>query len=275
MGLVSLVCAWIVSSPFLWAHSPVDAVVTVVLGMVAWVCSLLIIVDPRFNWGVTVAAGAIAFSGIAFAESRASIAGHLIGGVLLLALSLPHQRRRHEVPAHLRWPQRAPLSADGRRFVHGLGWGAAAAAVMGVVTLVAVALPLWPLRAPLPFLLARHLLGDGVPTVWLAAAAIAGELAYGAICGGLLTTFSEKVDLGDALALGLLRWLATQLLVLPALGWDDFGLAAGPALLVATALPHLVYALALWAFFAREDRRLSGARPLFVQRALGRRAATP
>jgi hypothetical protein len=274
MGLVSLVCAWIVSSPFLWPHNPVDAVVTVVLGMAAWVCSLLIIVDPRFNWGVTVAAGAVAITGIALPGSWASVANHLVSAVLLLALSLPHQRRRNEVPAPLRWPQRAPLSAEGRRFVHGLGWGAAAAAVMGVVTLVAVALPVWPLRAPLPFLLARHLLGQGVPVVWLAVAAIAGELAYGAVCGGLLTVFSEKVDLGDALALGLMRWLATQLLVLPALGWDDFGLAAGPGLLVATALPHLVYALGLWAFFGREDRRPSGARPPFL-RGLIRRPATP
>jgi hypothetical protein len=261
--LVTLLCAWLATSPFLWPTTRLGAFLTAASAIVAWVFSLLALARPRYRWGVAVLGVLIGMSGMAFYGAAPAVTNHVICGVLLVVFAL-FPRRQPEPAAHPHASEALrlfPLSFDETRFLHGLGWGAVATIVMGAVTLLAVAVHVWPMPAPLAVVAARHLSGTTAGVPWPALLLGVVELAYGALCGGLLTTLADPVDLGHALAIGALRWMTTQVVVLPALGWADFGLARGPALMLATALPHLAYAVALGLLLRRDDQRLSHAHP--------------
>jgi hypothetical protein len=152
-------------------------------------------------------------------------------------------------------------STERQRFVHGLGWGAVATVVMGAATLLAMALHLWPLARPLSVLGAQAALGSGRALPWLFLTAALVQLVYGALCGGLLSLLSEPVTMASALGLGLLRWFGTQVLVLPALGWTEFGLALTPSIALVTLIPHLAYAVSLGWLMGREDEHPAGFLP--------------
>src|SRR5207247_3460902 len=124
-----------------------------------------------------------------------------------------------------------------------LGWGVVATAAMGATTLLMIGIGLWPLGRPLSMVVAEEFLPAGATLAWVIVAVVAVQLCYGAFCGGMLSVLAEPVTMGSALGLGLLRWFATQVLVLPALGWSEFGLRNTPLLALATAVPHLTYAL--------------------------------
>jgi hypothetical protein len=136
-------------------------------------------------------------------------------------------------------------------------WGAAAAVASGLVVLVQLALRLWPAGQPLSVLavqmVGREFLGRegaAVPT-WLLAAVV--HLSWGVFCGGMLAVLTDRVTLTGALGLGALRWFFTQVVVLPAVGFGDFGLLGTPALALATAVPHLAYALCLGWLMRQEE----------------------
>jgi hypothetical protein len=263
VALVSVVCSWIVVSPLLWPRTPQAGAATVAVGLFAWACALLAIARPAFRWAVALAGVAIVLPVFRSSMDRIVVVNHVISGVLLVGLSLFHTRQAQVSPTHARRARvhLLPLSVDARRFVHGLAWGAAATLAMAVVVGLAMALRIWPSAEPFSVAFGRRVLGAQVPpsVVWLLVAA--GELAFGALCGGLLTVLSDEIRLSDALAMGLLRWLATQWLVFPFLGWADFGLGRGLGPALATAAPHLAYALTLGFGMRRDDRRLGRAAP--------------
>jgi hypothetical protein len=146
---------------------------------------------------------------------------------------------------------------DEQRFEHGFWWGAAATVVSGVIAFVALKLGLWPTGRPLTV--------EGIETVghdylgrvgplW-AAYVLAGvlQLAYGALCGGLLAIVTERVTISSALGMAGLRWLTTQIVVLPLIGFGDFGWMYGWPAMVVTALPHLAYGVTLGWLMQQED----------------------
>jgi hypothetical protein len=258
MSLVVLISAWVIASPFFWVQGRTAASLTSLCGLLAAGFSVMSLLHPTLRWGVALTGVVLAFSGLVHYGLSAAVANHLVCGVLLVVLSLFHgpleeKRAAQAVGFHV-----GPLSAQARRFVHGLGWGAVATVAMGVVTLLVLGVHLWPLPAPLAFLGAHRLLGTsmGMPAALLLLGVV--ELGYGALCGGLLTVVCDPVDLSHALALGALRWLTTQVVVFPALGLADFGLDAGTAPMLATALPQLVYAVSLGLLMRRDDRRVLG-----------------
>jgi hypothetical protein len=270
--LTSAVCVWIMTSAFVQAHSAGLVAVTWTLGGVAFLCSLLAIPWPGFRYGVAGAGvlmgfAVLPFSGQPAVDHFSVIANHVVCGVLLLVLGLYHRIGAEEVVAprpvssqiRAAWRVQSP---EERRFLHGLGWGAVATVVMGIVILLAMAIGLWPSRSPISLLLVQRFLGPDLAPFWAWLLVGTAHLAYGALCGGLLTTFSEPVDMRDALALGLLRWLTTQFLFLPALGWAEFGLGVGVSLAVATAIPQLAYAVSLGLLLRRDDERILGRHPV-------------
>jgi hypothetical protein len=152
------------------------------------------------------------------------------------------------------------MDPHGRRFLHGLGWGAASTLVAGIVSLLARAAHLWPGERPISVMMAEDVLvrmgWDGVAAPWLYVVAGAGQLVYGALCGALLALLSEPITRPSALGLGLLRWLTTQWVIFPALGWGEFGFLHNPGLAVVSALPHLAFALSLgWAMRQEDEGR--------------------
>jgi hypothetical protein len=255
MSLVAMIAAWVIASPFFWVQARDAAFVTSLCGLAAWAFSVLALMRPALRWGVAVTGVVLAFSGLVFYGLSPQVANHLICGVLLVVLSLYH-RPLAAKPVTRSGRRDWTLSAEARRFVHGLGWGAAATLVMGAFTLLALVVHLWPLPAPLSVLVAQHFLGAKVAAPVAIALLGIVELGYGALCGGFLTVLCDPVDLSHALALGAIRWLTTQWVVFPALGLADFGLAAGPGPMLATALPQLVYAVSLGLLMRRDDQRL-------------------
>ena len=134
-----------------------------------------------------------------------------------------------------------------------MGWGVAATIAGGAVSLLMLALHLTTADRPLSVLVAQEWLGRGSSTVWLYPAVGAVQLAYGALCGALLAVVAAPITLGSALGLATLRWFFTGGLLLPALGWGDFGLLRSPWLWLATMLPQLAYALTLGTVLHQED----------------------
>lgn len=49
-----------------------------------------------------------------------------------------------------------------------------------------------------------------------------------------------------ALALGAALWLVLLVVFFPVVGWGFFGLGVGPALIPASLIPHLLFAVFLW-----------------------------
>jgi hypothetical protein len=69
----------------------------------------------------------------------------------------------------------------------------------------------------------------------------------------MLAVLADRVTLAHALGLAAIRWMFTNTILLTALGYGDFGLLARPSLAVATAVPHLVWALCLGWLMRQED----------------------
>jgi hypothetical protein len=139
-----------------------------------------------------------------------------------------------------------------KRIVRGLAWGSVATVTMAVAALLQMGVGAWPLERPLGVYVARALT-PGAGTIWWFVLGALGQLAFGAICGALLSALVERVTVSSALALGLLRWLTTQLLVLPLAGFPPFGLITSPPLALATAFPHLAFAVSLGWLLSHED----------------------
>lgn len=59
--------------------------------------------------------------------------------------------------------------------------------------------------------------------------------------------FRDRPTFLKALGLGLLLWVLVLVVFFPAVGWGFFGLAQGPALIVGSLVPHLLFAIFLWA----------------------------
>lgn len=56
----------------------------------------------------------------------------------------------------------------------------------------------------------------------------------------------ERLTWRNALFLALGLWLVALLVFFPIIGWGVLGLALGPKVLVASLIPHLLFALFLW-----------------------------
>lgn len=61
-----------------------------------------------------------------------------------------------------------------------------------------------------------------------------------------LTYIDERPGFLKALGFGLLLWVLVLLLFFPFVGWGALGLGIGPQLMVASLVPHVLYALLLW-----------------------------
>jgi len=60
-----------------------------------------------------------------------------------------------------------------------------------------------------------------------------------------ITVFKKKNFL-NALWLALALWLVVLIIFFPILGWGFFGLAISPKLIVASLVPHALFAVILW-----------------------------
>ena len=138
----------------------------------------------------------------------------------------------------MKWHRLSPQD-----WMRALAVGAGVAALTAAVMVTALKSGVSPLPEPLGLAFAETVVGRPLPlpvgllfhTVWV--------IAFSVIYVGL---FRDALTLPRALLLGAALWLLVLVLFFPAVGWGFFGLAVTPKLIVAAAVPHLLFAIFLW-----------------------------
>lgn len=116
------------------------------------------------------------------------------------------------------------------------------------VLLSAVMVPLFragisPLPKPLGLAFAETLLGGPLPLP----VGLLFHLAYVTFWSMAFVAFlRHSLSLRNALALALVLWIGVLIIFFPLVGWGFLGLGIGPELIVASAVPHLLFGLFLW-----------------------------
>lgn len=143
-----------------------------------------------------------------------------------------------------------------------IGVGIGVAILTAAVMVTTLKSGVSPLPKPLGLGFAETVLGRALPlpvgllfhTAWVT--------AFSVIYVGL---FRDALTVARALMLGGLLWVLALVFFFPLVGWGFLGLAVTPKLIVAAAVPHLLFAIFLWglcklAFRPRPlDRRVSAA----------------
>jgi hypothetical protein len=141
-----------------------------------------------------------------------------------------------------------------------VGVGVGVAILTAAVMVTALKSGVSPLPEPLGLAFAETVLGRPLPlpvgllfhTVWVT--------AFSVIYVGL---FRDALTFLRALGLAAALWILVLVFFFPVVGWGFVGLAVTPKLIVASAVPHLLFAIFLWglcrlAFQVPNSRRVAG-----------------
>lgn len=123
-----------------------------------------------------------------------------------------------------------------------VGIGLAVAALTGAIMFAGLATGVSPLPNPLGLAFANTLLGTDLPlpvgllfhTAWVT--------LFSAV---YVLLFRDKLTFIRAFWLAFALWILALLFFFPFVGWGFFGLAVSPKLVVASAVPHLLFAVFL------------------------------
>ena len=133
----------------------------------------------------------------------------------------------------LSWPNRT----------RAIGVGVGVSILTAAIMVTALKSGISPLPKPLGLAFAETLLGRTLPlpvgllfhTAWVTA----GSVIY-------VGLFLNALTLLRALALAITLWLLVLVVFFPVVGWGFLGLAVTPKLIIASAVPHLLFATFLW-----------------------------
>jgi len=130
-----------------------------------------------------------------------------------------------------------------KEWLKALGVGIATAVLLSAVMVPALKLGLSPLPKPLGLAFAETLLGRSLPLP----VGLLFHLAYVTFWSvAFVALFRDRLSLRNALLLGLVLWLLVLVVFFPVVGWGLFGLGVSPKLIVASLVPHLLFAGFLW-----------------------------
>ena len=129
-------------------------------------------------------------------------------------------------------------------WLRAIGVGIAVSVLTATFMAAALKSGVSPLPKPLGLAFAETVLGGPLPlpagllfhTVWV--------MAFAVVYVGL---FRDALTFARAFGLGIALWVFVLVFFFPVVGWGFFGLAVGPKLIVGAAVPHLLFALFLWA----------------------------
>ena len=137
-----------------------------------------------------------------------------------------------------------------------IGIGVATALLLSAVMVPALRLGVSPLPQPLGLAFAETLLGRSLPLP----VGLLFHVVYVAFWAVVyVALFRHALTIGNALALALFLWLLVLVVFFPLVGWGFLGLAIGPQLIVASLVPHLLFALFLWALCRPTFRQTQAA----------------
>ena len=133
-------------------------------------------------------------------------------------------------------------SLTATEFAKAIGVGVVASVLLSIIAIAGQKTGFSPMPKPLGLAFAQLILGEvGLPvgllfhvvyvTFW--------TVIYVALFRNTLTFF-------NALGLGLVLWGAVLVVFFPLFGWGLFGLEVGPKLIVASLVPHILFAIFIW-----------------------------
>jgi hypothetical protein len=124
-----------------------------------------------------------------------------------------------------------------------IGIGIVTALLLSAVMVPALRLGISPLPKPLGLAFAEIVLGQTLPLP----VGLLFHVAYVTLWAVVyVALFRHALTIGNALLLGLFLWLLVLVVFFPVVGWGFLGLAIGPQLIVASLVPHLLFAVLLW-----------------------------
>lgn len=124
-----------------------------------------------------------------------------------------------------------------------IGVGVGTAVLLSAVMVPALRLGISPLPQPLGLAFAETVLGGPLPLP----VGLLFHVVYVAIWAVVyVALFRHALTIGNAVLLGLFLWLLVLVVFFPVVGWGFLGLAIGPPLIVASLVPHLLFAVFLW-----------------------------
>ncbi len=149
-------------------------------------------------------------------------------------------------------------SLSPQEWMRAIGVGIGVAILTAVIMVTALKLGLSPLPKPLGLAFAETVLGGALPlpvgllfhTAWVTAFSI----IYVAL-------FRDALTFLRALGLAMALWALVLVFFFPVVGWGFLGLNVTPKLIVASAVPHLLFAIFLWGLSKLAFRSFEAQRP--------------
>lgn len=134
--------------------------------------------------------------------------------------------------------------ARGGLFIKGVGIGLINGVLLSLIMVPLFRAGIAPLPQPPSLAFAEAISGRSLPLP----VGLVLHLAYVATWSGVFVALAyPRATFTRALALGVALWLVALLVFFPINGWGLLGLAIGPQAIVAALVPHLLFAVFLWA----------------------------
>ena len=130
-----------------------------------------------------------------------------------------------------------------KEWLKALAVGIATAILLSVVMVSAQKLGISPFPKPLGLAFAETVLGRALPLP----VGLLFHVAYVTFWSvAFVVLFRNSLSFGKALLLALVLWIGVLVGFFPVVGWGFLGLGIGPKLIVASLVPHLLFAAFLW-----------------------------
>lgn len=145
----------------------------------------------------------------------------------------------------------SPVKAAWTRAI-GIGIGVSVLTAIVMVALLKAGLSPFPKPPSLAF--AETLLGRTLPMP----VGLLFHTAYVTFWSVVFVRYFPRKNLLTALGLAAALWVVILVVFFPVVGWGFAGLAISPQLIVASAVPHLLFGLLLWGldrYFGQSDTR--------------------
>ena len=121
--------------------------------------------------------------------------------------------------------------------------GISTAILLSVVMVPALKLGISPLPKPLGLAFAETVVGRPLPLP----VGLLFHVAYVTFWSvAFVVVFRNSLSFGKALLLALVLWIGVLVVFFPVVGWGFLGLGVSPKLMVASFVPHLLFAVFLW-----------------------------
>ncbi len=130
-----------------------------------------------------------------------------------------------------------------KELLKAVGIGIVTAVLLSAVMVPAFKLGISPLPKPLGLAFAETLLGAPLPLPVGLLFHVVYVTAWSVVYVAL---FRDRLTFRHALVLGFVLWVVVLVVFFPVVGWGLLGLGVSPKLIVASLVPHVLFAVFLW-----------------------------